>query len=158
MTLLDRTTGRFLWWLVSMGVTPSRWPGSACGTILLEVTGRRSGRLRSILVTWAEHGGERYLVTMPGEEPQWARNMKAAGNKAVLRHGRHRTEVSLVEVPCDLRAPILQTWYKTTSLSGHPRQHFGLDPHAQMGDFVRLAPTHPVYRIEPCTETGRGAA
>lgn len=149
MPFLDRMTGRLLRWLVSMGLTPSRWPGTACGTILLEVKGRRTGRVHALLVTWVEYESERYLVTMPGEEPQWVRNMKAAGNTAVLRHGGRRTEVSLREIPSDRRAPILQAWYKTTSLSAHPRQHFGLDRDAGLGDFELLALTHPVYRIEP---------
>ena len=141
-------TFRLLRWLVSNGLTPSRWPGTACGTIILEVMGRRSGRLRSLLVTWVEYEGGRYLVTMPGEEPNWVKNMKAASNTVVLRHGRRRTEVTLLEVPIDARAPILRAWYKTTSLSAPPRRHFGLSPDAAIGDFQVLAPTHPVYRIE----------
>ena len=85
-------TGRTLRWLVSMGLTPSRWPGTAAGTVILEVKGRRSGELRSLLVTWVEHGGERYLVTMPGHEPQWAKNLRAAGGDVVLRHGNRTGE------------------------------------------------------------------
>jgi hypothetical protein len=56
-SLLELWTGRLLWRLVSLGLTPSRWPGSACGTVILEVKGRRSGGLRSLLVTWVEHDG-----------------------------------------------------------------------------------------------------
>ena len=85
-------TGRPLWWLVSLGLTPSRWPGSGCGTAILEVTGRRSGGLRALLVTWVEHDGERYLVTMPGQEPQWVKNMRAAGGEVALRHGNGRSQ------------------------------------------------------------------
>jgi hypothetical protein len=60
----DALSARLLRWLVAKGWTPSRWPGSACGTVLLEVSGRRSGALHSLLVTWVEHDGDRYLVTM----------------------------------------------------------------------------------------------
>ena len=31
-------------------------------------------------VTWVEHEGARYLVTMPGEELQWVKNMRAAAS------------------------------------------------------------------------------
>ena len=68
LSFLDRVSAGLLRWLVSAGLTPSRWPGTACGTILLEVKGRRSGRIRSNLVTWVRHDGRRYLVTMPEAE------------------------------------------------------------------------------------------
>ena len=145
--LLDLLNGRALWWLVSLGLTPRRWPRTACGTVLLEVRRRRSGGLQSTLVTWTEYGGQRYLVTMPGEEPQWVKNMKAAGGKVVLRHGRQRTAVSLEELPCDQRAPVLQAWYRVTSLSASPRRHFALSREARIEDFEALAANHPVFRI-----------
>jgi len=114
--MLDTLTGCLLWWLVSLGLTASRWPGSACGTVILEVKGRRSGGLRSLLVTWVEHDGERYLVTMPGQEPQWVKNMRAAAGEVVLRHGNHRSQVRLQGLPANERAPVLQAWYRVTGL------------------------------------------
>ena len=145
---LDLLTGRFLSRLVSRGWTPRRWPGTACGTVLLEVKGRRSGALRSLLLTWVEHDGARYLVSMPGEEPQWVKNMRAAGDEAVLRHGDHATRVRLRELPADERAPVLRAWYRVTRLSGPPRRHFGLGHGAALDDFAGIAAAHPVFRIE----------
>jgi hypothetical protein len=43
----------------------------------------------SLLVV-AGYQGERYLVPMLGERPGWGRNLRAAGRRAVLRHGRHQ--------------------------------------------------------------------
>jgi hypothetical protein len=54
----------------------------------LEVRGRRSGRTISFPVVIADHDGERYLVSMLGENTSWVRNVRAAGGQAVLRHGR----------------------------------------------------------------------
>lgn len=147
--MLDALTGRLLWWLVSLGLTPSRWPGSWCGTIILEVKGRRSGGLRSLLVTWVEHHGERYLVTMPGQEPQWVKNMRAAAGEVILRHGKRRSQVHLQELPADERAPVLQDWYRVTGLSGPPRRHFKLSRSATIEEFERIAADHPVFRIVP---------
>ncbi len=31
----------------------------------------------STLVTWTEYAGNRYVVVMPNEEPQWVKNMRA---------------------------------------------------------------------------------
>ena len=145
--MFEVLTGRLMWWLVTVGLTPSRWPGSACGTIILEVRGRRSGGLRSLLVTWVEHGGERYLVTMPGEEPHWVKNMRAAGGNVALRHGSHRDEVHLHEVAAGERAPVLQAWYRFTSLSANPRRHFKLGRGATIEEFERIAEDHPVFRV-----------
>ena len=155
-TILDGFTGRLMWWLVSVGLTPSRWPRSACGTVILEVKGRRSGSLRSLLVTWVEYHGERYLVTMPGEEPQWVKNMRAGGGHVTLRHGNHRDEVRLQEMPAGERAPVLQAWYRFTSLSGNPRRHFKLGRSATIEEFERITAEHPVFRIMPVpTTSGR---
>ena len=148
-SLLELSTGRLLWWLVSLGLTPSRWPGSACGTVILEVKGRRSGGLRSLLVTWVEHDGERYLVTMPGQEPQWVKNMRAAAGEVALRHGNRRSQVRLQELPANERAPVLQAWYRVTGISGPPRRHFKLGRSATIEEFERIAADHPVFRIVP---------
>ncbi len=144
---MEWLTERALWWLVSLGLTPSRWPGSACGTVILEVRGRRSGRLRSNLVTWVEHNGDRYLVTMPGEEPQWVKNMRAADGSVALRHGNRRNQVRLQELATSRSAPVLRAWYGLTSLSANPRRHFKLDRKAPIEEFERLAARHPVFRI-----------
>jgi deazaflavin-dependent oxidoreductase (nitroreductase family) len=137
-----------LYSLVRLGVTPSRWPWRSCGTAILEVKGRRSGRVRSNLVTWVEYAGDRYLVVMPTEEPQWVKNTRADHGRATLRHGCRRIDVVLREVPQEQRAAILKLWYETTSLSAPPRRHFGIDRHASADAFERLAGAHAVYRCE----------
>jgi len=132
-------------WLASMGVLPSRWPGRpVIGPATLEVPGRRSGRPRSNMVTWVEHEGDRYFVSMLGARSDWIRNLEAAGGDAVFRHGRRRP-VRLEEVPVERRAPIIQAWYSRTYVS--TRRHLGLDPKAPIEEFERIAPEHPVYRI-----------
>jgi deazaflavin-dependent oxidoreductase (nitroreductase family) len=149
ITTLEWLGERAMWWLVSLGLTPARWPRTACGTVILEVNGRRSGRLQSKLVTWVEHDGERYLVVMQGTEPQWVKNMRAAGGMVSLRNGCRRSHVRLAEVAPGERAPVLRAWFGFTSLSANPRRHFALDRHAALGEFERLATSHPVFRIVP---------
>jgi deazaflavin-dependent oxidoreductase (nitroreductase family) len=149
ITTLEWLGERTVWWLVSLGLTPTRWPGTSCGTVLLEVKGRRSGRLQSKLVTWVEHDGERYLVVMPGTEPQWVKNMRAAGGGVTLRHGRRGKLLRLQELAPGERAPVLRAWYAFTALSANPRRHFGIDRHAPLAEFERLAARHPVFRILP---------
>src|SRR3970282_304035 len=93
-------------WLASMGVLASRWAGRAViGPATLEVSGRRSGRPRSNMVTWVECSSQRYFVSMLGPRSDWIRNLEAAGGEAVFRHGRRRP-VRLEEVPAERRGPI----------------------------------------------------
>jgi hypothetical protein len=146
--LLSRFSERILFTLVWLGLTPSRWPWGSCGTVILQVKGRLSGQLHSTLVTWAEYAGSRYLVVMPTKEPQWVKNMIADAGHVMLRHGPHRKDVVLRDVPPERRAAILQVWYRTTSVSSHPRQHFGIDADAGIEEFERLALSHAVYRCE----------
>jgi hypothetical protein len=85
---------------------------------------------------------------MPTTEPQWVKNMRADAGRVTLRHGRHSKAVVLREVPPDRRAAILQVWYRTTSMSSHPRHHFGVEPDAGIEQFERLARSHAVFRCD----------
>lgn len=75
----------------------------------LEVIGRKSGRTFSLPVVIAIVAGERYLVSMLGENVQWVENVRASDGRAVLR-SRGREEIQLEEVPTDKRAPILKAY------------------------------------------------
>ncbi len=55
--------------------------------VTLEVTGRQSGKTISFPLAMTVMNGERYLVSMLGENANWVRNVRAAGGKARLRHG-----------------------------------------------------------------------
>jgi hypothetical protein len=96
------------------------------------------------MVTWVEYDDERYLVSMLGERTDWVRNIRASDRDAIIRRGR-REPVRLVEVPTSDRAPIIQAWYHVTWTSTRP--HLGVDPVADLSEFERIAPNHPVFRI-----------
>ena len=135
-TRLTRTMNRFVGWLASRGLMPS-------DTITLEVKGRRSGMIRSSVVTWVEQGEGRYLVS-PRGETEWVRNVRAAGGEAAVRH-RGRQTVRLEEVPAEERAPIIKAYLTKTAKA--TRQHFGVDPKAEIKEFEAIAARHPVFRI-----------
>lgn len=56
-----------------------RWRDAA-----LQVRGRTSGKTIAVPVVIADHDGERYLVSMLGEDANWVHNVKHAGGRAVL--------------------------------------------------------------------------
>ena len=72
--------------------------------VTLEVIGRKSGWIFSLPLVMAVVDGQRYLVSMLGDNVQWVHNVRAAGGKAVLRSGG-REEIQLEEVPADSGHP-----------------------------------------------------
>jgi deazaflavin-dependent oxidoreductase (nitroreductase family) len=116
------------------------WPQRAT---VLEVRGRRSDRAISFPVVIADYEGERYLVSMLGENANWVRNVRAAGGVAVLRHGGRRA-VRLEEVPADARPAILRR-YRAVAPGARP--HIPVDRHAPLEEFERIALQVPVFRI-----------
>jgi len=111
----------------------------------LEVIGRQSGQLITLPVAVATVDGQRYLVSMLGDEAQWVLNVRAAHGKAYLRSGR-RTEVRLIEVPPDQRAPILKAYLQRAPGA---RPHIPVDKDAPLSEFAAIAAAYPAFRIEP---------
>jgi deazaflavin-dependent oxidoreductase (nitroreductase family) len=109
----------------------------------LEVRGRKSGRVFSLPVVLAIVDGQRYLVSMLGEKVAWVQNVRAAGGKAVLRHGR-REEIRLEEIPAAQRAPILKAYLKR-ALGARP--HVRVDKEAPLSEFEKIAAAIPVFRV-----------
>jgi len=119
--------------------------------VTLEVRGQVSGRIISFPLVMAAVGGERYLVSMLGEEVNWVRNVRAAGGEAVLRHGR-REEVRLEEVAPDLRAPVLKDYLRRAPGA---RPHLPVDKDAPLAEFEEVSSRFPVFRVVP-ERPGRG--
>jgi hypothetical protein len=111
----------------------------------LEVRGRTSGRAITFPVVVADHAGERYLVSMLGNNVNWVANVRAAEGDAVLRHGE-REDVRLEEVEPNARGPILQRYLE---LSPGGRAHIAVEPSAPLPEFDSVAAEHPVFRIAP---------
>ncbi len=109
----------------------------------LEVTGRKSGRTVSLPVVVAVVDGERYLVSMLGENVQWVHNVRAAGGRVVLRSGS-REEVHLEEVPAEQRAPILRAYLKRAPGA---RPHIPVNKDAPLAEFEKVAAAFPVFRV-----------
>ena len=113
--------------------------------VTLEVRGRCSGRTIALPLVMVVAGGERYLVSMLGQNANWVRNVRAAGGDALLRHGR-REEVRLEELVVDRRAPVLKTYLKRAP---NARAHMPVPEDAPLAEFERVAPWFPVFRVVP---------
>jgi len=123
--------------------------------VTLEVTGRKSGRTFSLPVVIAVVDGQRYLVSMLGDDVQWVHNVRASGGRAVLRSGA-REEIRLEEVPADQRAPILKAYLQRAPGA---RPHVPVNKDAALAEFQEVAAAFPVFRLastEPVQPTGPG--
>jgi deazaflavin-dependent oxidoreductase (nitroreductase family) len=111
--------------------------------VTLEVIGRKSGRMISLPVVMAVVDGQRYLVSMLGDDANWVQNVRAAGGRAILRSGG-REEVQLEEIPADQRAPILKAYLQRAPGA---RPHVPVNKDAALADFERIAAAFPVFRL-----------
>jgi len=112
--------------------------------VALEVVGCRSGRAITLPLVMAVVDGQRYLVSMLGENNvDRVRNVRAAGGRAVLRHGR-REGVRLEEVSVEMRAPVLTAYLRRAPGA---RPHVAVHKDAPLSEFERIAAQIPVFRV-----------
>ena len=133
---LARVVNRGVAAVFSWGVAPNY-------LVALQVTGHRSGRTISLPLAIVVLGGERYLVSNLGADVAWVRNVKAAGGRAVLRHGRTE-QVQLEELPIEQRAPVLKAYLR---LAPGARPHVPVDKDAPLEEFEAIAARFPVFRV-----------
>jgi hypothetical protein len=109
----------------------------------MELRGRSSGRIVTVPVMVADLGGQRYLVSMLGNDANWVQNARAADGRAVLRRGTVE-RVRLEEVDVADRPPILRRYLE---IAPGARPHIPVDQHAPVEAFVPIAAQYPVFRI-----------
>jgi polyisoprenoid-binding protein YceI len=122
--------------IFALGLAPRRW-------VTLEVAGRRSGRATRFPLGMTDLNGAWYLVPMLGDKCNWVENVRAAGGRATLRHGR-ATACRLVEEPVGQRAPIIKRYLQQVPGA---RPHVPVDRRAPVADFEAIAPRYPVFRV-----------
>jgi len=123
--------------LHSLGISPNY-------LVTLEVLGRQSGRMISFPLVMTVMNGERYLVSMLGEDTNWVRNVRAAGGRATLRHGSSEN-VLLEEVNVGQRAPILKEYLQHAPGA---RPHISISKEAPISEFEKVTSKYPVFRLE----------
>ena len=126
---------------------------SVWGSRVLRVRGRTTGEWRSTPVNPLTHGGHRYLVA-PRGETQWVRNLRAAGN-GELRIGRHLEVFGAKELSDEEKPPVLRAYLKRWK--AEVGIFFdGVDASSPEEELTRIAPGHPVFRLEPSESIPNG--
>jgi deazaflavin-dependent oxidoreductase (nitroreductase family) len=118
---------------------------SLAGSRILEVRGRTTGEPRRTPVNPLTLDQVRYLVA-PRGKTQWVRNLRARGEGRLLV-GRRVEEFTATEVPYDQKPPILREYlrrwkWEVGAFFG------GVGPDSSEEELRRIAPDHPVFRVE----------
>ena len=135
-TRFDRTVNRAFALLLKWGIGLSH-------NYLLEVRGRKTGKVYATPVNVLEHKGHRYLVA-PRGYTQWVRNAEASG-AAVLVRGAKREETRLRAVAEEEKAELLKAYldrFKPTVQS-----YFPIAAGSPVEAFMSLTTRYPVFEL-----------
>ncbi|HEY1801995.1 MAG TPA: nitroreductase/quinone reductase family protein [Terriglobales bacterium] len=135
---MERAFNRAYGFFVGMGIGFSY-------SYLLEVRGRKSGKLFSTPVSLLELGGKKFLVA-PRGQTQWARNAEAAG-EITLKRGRRRKRYRVRPLADGEKPEVLKMYLD--SYKGAVQKFFPVKTGAPVSAFVELAPKYPAFEIFP---------
>ena len=115
------------------------------GSRILRVRGRTSGEWRSAPVNLLTLDGKQYLVA-PRGSTQWVRNLRATWAGELLL-GTKVQPFRAIELSDDEKVPIMRAYLKRWKAEvGIFFQ--GVGPDSSDDEIRRIAPDHPVFRIE----------
>jgi deazaflavin-dependent oxidoreductase (nitroreductase family) len=135
---LERVFNRIFGFLVGLGVgLPHNY--------LLQVRGRKSGRLHSTPVNVLGVGGKRFLVAGRGYT-QWVRNAVASGAVS-LKKGRRDEEFSLRAVSNEEKPEILKAYLDRFRIT--VQRYFPVPAGSPAEAFQPLAAEYPVFELIP---------
>jgi deazaflavin-dependent oxidoreductase (nitroreductase family) len=133
---MERAFNRFFGVLVGLGLGMKH-------NYLLQVRGRKSGKLYSTPIDLLEIGGQRFLVA-PRGRTQWVRNAEAAG-EVTLKRGSFKQSFRLRAIPDAEKPELLEAYlnhFKTTV-----QRYFPLAAGADAQAFVSFAANYPVFEL-----------
>jgi len=140
------------WWLkpANKVVIPMSRLGLRLGgesPVVLTVTGRKSGRVRSTPVTPMTIDGKQYVVAgFPGAD--WVANVRAAEQVTIAR-GRRVQRVRMVELSPDDARPFLRAFPTEVPSGVSFMKRAGLVTDGRADEFEALAGRCAVFRLDP---------
>ena len=126
---------------VGLGLAPSY-------NYLVQVRGRKTGRVYAAPVNLLEIGGRRFLVA-PRGRTQWVRNAEAAG-QVVLKRGASRRRFRIRAVPNEQKPEILKAYLDRFKLA--VQRYFPVPAGSDAGAFREIADRYPVFELLPASE------
>lgn len=109
---------------------------------VLTVTGRKSGRERSVPVDVMDVDGSRYLVA-PYGQVNWVRNLRAAKN-ATLRRGSELRAYDAVEVDPAHAIPVIREYVRSVPVT---KAYWNVTADSDDDEMLEDARKHPVFEL-----------
>lgn len=134
--LVERILNRAFGFLLKLGI-------GLAHNYLLEVRGRKTGKVYSTPVNVLEYKGKKYLVA-PRGYTQWVRNVETSG-EATLMQRAERTKVRLRTVADEEKPEILKAYLDRFKLT--VQRYFPVAAGSPAEAFKSLAVRYPVYEI-----------
>jgi deazaflavin-dependent oxidoreductase (nitroreductase family) len=135
-TAIERLFNRVFGFLVGMGLGFKH-------NYLLQVHGRKSGKLYSTPINLLEVDGRRYLVA-PRGQTQWVRNAEAAG-EVVLKKGSELKPFGLVAVADADKPPLLKAYLE--KFKAEVQRYFPIAAGSDVEAFEGIAAGYPVFEL-----------
>lgn len=135
-TPVEKLFNRALGFLIGLGIGPAY-------IYLLEVRGRKSGKLYTTPVDPLDLQGKRFLVA-PRGRTQWVRNAEAAGEIA-LRRGSKRQKFRLRAIPESDRPPILKAYLD--KYQREVQRYFSVPAGSPPEAFAEVSSNYPVFEL-----------
>jgi deazaflavin-dependent oxidoreductase (nitroreductase family) len=110
---------------------------------VLQVPGRKSGKIYSLPVDVLEYSGKRYLVA-PRGRTEWVRNGEAAGS-VTLKRGSDSRKFQIRSVPASDRPELLRAYLNSFKLA--VQRFFPVKAGSPVSDFVPIADRYPVFEL-----------
>ncbi len=118
---------------------------SVWGSRVLRVRGRKSGQWRATPVNLLDFVGETYLVA-PRGDTQWVRNLRVA-REGELQLGRRVQGFRATEIADEEKLDVLRAYLKRWKFEVGVFFD-GVSADASDDELRRIAPDHPVFRLE----------
>jgi deazaflavin-dependent oxidoreductase (nitroreductase family) len=135
-TTVERFFNRTFGFLVGLGLGPSH-------IYLLQVRGRKSGKLFSTPVDLLELQGKRYLVA-PRGRTQWVRNAEASG-EVTLKKGSTRQKFRLHPLTNADKPQILKAYLD--AFKREVQRYFSIAAGSPPESFIAIAESYPVFEL-----------
>lgn len=138
---VDRIFNAAVGALVRAGIGPSHMR-------VLEVRGRKTGKVRSLPVDLLDRDGKLFLVA-PRGRAQWVRNVEAQG-EVTLRRGARRARYRTRPLAVSEKPPILKAYLDR--FHREVQRFFPVRAGSPAEEFVALTERYPAFELEPVAE------
>ena len=135
-TAIEKFLNRVMGSLVSLGFAPSHMR-------LLQVRGRKSGKLYSTPVDLLKLNGKHYLVA-PRGRTQWVRNAEAAG-EITLKRGSESRNFRLRSLSEEEKPLILKAYLD--SFKAEVQRYFPIAAGSTPDKFVAISSNYPAFEL-----------